>query len=179
MRNDTRYWQLGAKISKTTSGFESFYLDWTTEAIKYQPNDTQLQFAHLESLMLSNHWSRAANMSSEFLLEPQSAEHWGIHYLLCLYHGMMPKGLKMVEEQNVSRYFVAVTVVLSSLGMRKVFGKFMNIYHWPNNIYLQLLGLLSELWKKFNRYLSPSLFRRFCHADMSACYTLALLTVVL
>ena len=114
--NDTRYWQLGAKISKTTSGFESFYLDWTTEAIKYQPNDTQLQFAHLESLMLSNHWSRAANMSSEFLLEPQSAEHWGIHYLLCLYHGMMPKGLKMVEEQNVSRYFVAGYRRLVQLG---------------------------------------------------------------
>jgi len=113
---DNRYWQLGAKISKITSGFESFYLDWTTEAIKYQPNDTQLQFAHLESLMLSNHWSRAANMSAEFLLEPQSAEHWGIHYLLCLYHGMMPKGLKMVEEENVSRYFIASYRRLVQLG---------------------------------------------------------------
>ena len=66
--------------------------------------------------MLSNHWSRAANMSSEFLLEPQSAEHWGIHYLLCLYHGMMPKGLKMVEEENVSRYFIASYRRLVQLG---------------------------------------------------------------
>ena len=113
---DPRYWQLGAKISQATQGFESFYLDWTTEAIKYQPHDTELLFAHLESLMWSRQWGRAVHVSSEFPSEPKVAAQWGLHYLLCLYQGISPKRFNQVEEKEVSAYFMSSYRRLVQLG---------------------------------------------------------------
>jgi tetratricopeptide (TPR) repeat protein len=57
--NDERIWHLGSFVSNSKPDFIEFAVDWTTEALKFWPENEAIQGLHAEALLKSGQFEKA------------------------------------------------------------------------------------------------------------------------